>query len=90
MRGNGGVLEYIESKLEEKGSCVLVCAEGAGHERYGKVDIGRFILDEVKYYFKDTSRDVTTKYLDPYALLISTPMSVLSVYPLCQNGEKGT
>lgn len=65
MRGNGGVLQYVERKLDEKGSCVLVAAEGAGHDAYGSVDIGLYIMDEVKSYFKEKKREITTKYIDP-------------------------
>lgn len=65
LRGDGGVLQYVEQKLDEKGSCVLVAAEGAGHDLYGNVDIGHFIMDEVKAYFKEKKRQITTKYIDP-------------------------
>lgn len=65
LRGSGGVLEYIEDTLNKKGSCVLVVAEGAGHEVYGNVDIGRHILSEVKTYFAEKEREINTKYLDP-------------------------
>lgn len=66
LRGEGGVLQYIESKLDEKGSCVLVAAEGAGYDVYGNIDIGQLILTEIKDYFRQRNREVTTKYLDPY------------------------
>lgn len=65
LKGDGNVLQFIEHRLNEKGSCVLVVAEGAGHERYGNVDIGRAILSEVKHFFKEKRRDISTKYLDP-------------------------
>lgn len=65
LRGSGGVLEYVQKTLDRKGNCVIVVAEGAGHEVYGNVDIGRFILEEVKVYFQEKDRDVSTKYLDP-------------------------
>lgn len=65
LRGKGGVLEYVESVVDRKGSCVLVVAEGAGHEMYGQIDIGRHILAEVKDYFAGKDREITTKYLDP-------------------------
>lgn len=69
LRGQGGVLEYIEKTLDKKGNCVVVVAEGAGHEIYGNVDIGRHILAEVKEYFKEKGREINTKYLDPYVPL---------------------
>lgn len=68
LHGSGGVLEYVESKLDEKSQCVLVVAEGAGHQKFEGVDIGRHILAEVKDYFKKKNRDISTKYLDPYEL----------------------
>lgn len=65
LRGPGGVFEYVEDTLNKKGNCVIVVAEGAGHEVYGSVDIGRHILSEVKAYFAEKEREVSTKYLDP-------------------------
>lgn len=65
LRGKGGVLEYVETRLDEKSSCVVVVAEGAGHERYGSTDIGRFVMEEVKTFFKEKGREISTKYLDP-------------------------
>lgn len=65
LRGRGGVLEYVEQRLNEKGSCVVVVAEGAGHETFGNVDIGHHVLNEVKSYFGERGRDISTKYLDP-------------------------
>lgn len=71
LRGEGGVLEYVERRLDEAGACVIVVAEGAGHDNFGKVDIGRYILEEVKAYFTEKDREVSTKYLDPYVLGLS-------------------
>lgn len=65
LRGNGGVLEYVEKRLDQKSSCVVVVAEGAGHDRYGNIDIGRYVMDEVKAYFKEKDREISSKYLDP-------------------------
>lgn len=68
LRGAGGVLEYVEKTLDKKGSCVVVVAEGAGHEIYGNVDIGLHVLNEVKEYFAEKDREISSKYLDPYVL----------------------
>lgn len=65
LRGKGGVLEYVEKIIDEKGSFVLVIAEGAGHDMYGHVDIGRFLVDQVNTYFKERGREISCKYLDP-------------------------
>lgn len=65
LRGPGGVLEYLESTLNQKGNCVIVVAEGAGHEIYGSVDIGVHVLNEIKAYFAEKKREIGTKYLDP-------------------------
>jgi len=65
LRGKGGVLDYIEKRLNEKGNCVLVVAEGAGNEVYGDVDIGRYILEDVKAYFQENGRNFYSKYIDP-------------------------
>lgn len=65
LHGKGGVFDYVERKLNESGSFVLVVAEGAGHEMYGNGDIGHYIHDEVKAYFNEKGREISTKYLDP-------------------------
>ena len=65
LSGKDGVLEYIERTLNKKHYCVVVVAEGAGHEQYGNVNIGLHILDNVKTYFKEKNREISTKYLDP-------------------------
>lgn len=84
LRGDGGVLEYVERKLDEKGNCVIVVAEGAGHEMYGNVDIGHFVIDNVKSYFTEKNREISTKYLDPYVYASSVPpLCVRSSHAIC-------
>lgn len=65
LRGPGGVLEYVEQTLDEKGSCVVVVAEGAGHGSYGSIDIGCHVVNEIKEYFAEKGREISSKYLDP-------------------------
>lgn len=65
LHGEGGVLEHVSRLLDTKGHCVLVVAEGAGHDIYGNVDIGLKILEDTKSYFRDSGRVINQKYLDP-------------------------
>ncbi|KAI0561542.1 6-phosphofructokinase [Gracilaria domingensis] len=76
LEGPNGVLAYVEQKLNEKGSCVIVVAEGAGNLKNQGVDVGAYLLKQTKKYFDDRDREVTIKFLDPYVL--SPCLTVLS------------
>lgn len=66
LQGPGGVLAYVERRLNDKGHCVVVIAEGVGNERFKTTDVGLHVLEEVKKYFKMKQTEISTKYLDPY------------------------
>ncbi|CAN8074457.1 unnamed protein product [Agarophyton chilense] len=65
LQGPDGVLAYVEQKLDEKGHCVLVAAEGAGNMKDKGGDVGLHLLNETQKYFKARNREISTKYLDP-------------------------
>jgi 6-phosphofructokinase 1 len=66
LGGPDGVLEYIEGVLDKQRQCVVVIAEGAGKEHVdSQGNIGIFLLDALKSYFKERKREISYKYLDP-------------------------
>ena len=77
LYGNSGFLESLKKRLEAKKHAVIVVAEGAGQHLFSKEevrkdasgnvqhdDIGVFLKDKIKEYFKDIF-PVTVKYIDP-------------------------
>lgn len=80
LHGSGGVLAYVEQKLNEKGHCVVVVAEGAGHIKDQGGDIGVHLANETKKYFARKNREISLKYLDPY---VHTLFVLLSPHTRC-------
>ena len=80
-----GLLRALKDRLERRGHAVIVVAEGAGQDlmekscerdasgniKYG--DIGIFLRDAIKKYFKQTDIELTLKYIDPSYTIRSTP-----------------
>lgn len=80
-----GFCEALRQRLERKGHAVIVVAEGAGqglmektaerdasgNVKYG--DIGVFLRDAIKDYFKQANLEVNLKYIDPSYIIRSMP-----------------
>ena len=80
-------LSLLRQRLERRGHAVIVVAEGAGQDlmaptqgrdasgnvRYG--DIGVFLREEVKRYFKQIGMEINLKYIDPSYSIRSVPAS---------------
>ena len=80
-----GLLEALKRRLEKRGHAVIVAGEGAGQDlmedtrecdasgniRLG--DIGIFLKDKIKAYFKDAGIEVNLKYIDPSYTIRSVP-----------------
>jgi len=76
-------LEALKRQIENRGHAVVVVAEGAGQHlmqslndkdpsgniRYG--DIGIFLKDEIKKYFKQKAIEINLKYIDPSYMIRS-------------------
>ena len=86
LQGETGLLAALERRLEKKHHAVIVVAEGAGQKLFsgrktekdasGNVlhnDIGTFLRDEIKAYFKKKGMDHTVKYIDPSYTIRSLP-----------------
>lgn len=77
LYGENGFLESLKKRLESKQHAVIVVAEGAGQHLFVKEevktdasgnvqhdDIGVFLKDKIKEYFKEIF-PITVKYIDP-------------------------
>jgi 6-phosphofructokinase 1 len=80
-----GFLKALKKRLEKRQHAVIVVAEGAGQNlmqttaekdasgniRYG--DIGIFLRDAIKVYFKKIGMEMNLKYIDPSYTIRSVP-----------------
>ncbi|KAL2632248.1 hypothetical protein R1flu_016934 [Riccia fluitans] len=87
--GRGGLFEFVETKLEENGHCVIVVAEGAGQELIPRnadqgydesgnlqlLDIGTWLVSELKRWWKKNNPDKLSavKYIDPTYMVRAVP-----------------
>lgn len=86
LEGPGGLLAVLEERLDTRRHAVIVVAEGAGQKFFTGVealydasgnrlhqDIGQYLADRIKQYFKERNKDLTLKYIDPSYIIRSTP-----------------
>ncbi|MDF7823350.1 ATP-dependent 6-phosphofructokinase [Pontiellaceae bacterium B12227] len=87
MEGPGGLLAYLEERLEQKDHAVIVVAEGAGQDLFQSLeadqrdasgnklhrDIGVLLCDKISAHFTDLGKPVKLKYLDPGYSVRSAP-----------------
>ncbi|KAK1861372.1 hypothetical protein I4F81_003956 [Pyropia yezoensis] len=89
ISGPGGLLEYIERQLAERGKVVIVVAEGAGQEHVADAvgarrsrdasgnkllsDIGLRLLNDIKAHFAVAGTEVSCKFIDPTYMVRSCP-----------------
>jgi len=83
LQGDKGVLQFIRWRLQERGHCVVVVAEGAGQhllqptaekDASGNVklgDIGMFLRDTIKRELRGDG--ISLKYIDPSYIIRATP-----------------
>jgi 6-phosphofructokinase 1 len=83
--GLEGFLQALRKRLEQKAHAVIVLAEGAGQDltaqtgecdcsgniKYG--DIGIFLRDNIRDYFKGICMEINLKYIDPSYMIRSLP-----------------
>jgi 6-phosphofructokinase 1 len=87
LDGPKGFLACLEHRVTERGSAVVVVAEGAGQEHLesagatdlsGNVrlaDIGTHLRQEITRHFDDADVPLTLKYIDPSYMIRSVPAS---------------
>ena len=87
LYGDYGLLEFLRKRLELKGHCVIVVAEGAASalkdfnvadsgkkDKSGNPilpDIGTILKNEIKTYFEGKNIEVNLKYIDPTYIIRS-------------------
>lgn len=84
LEGQGGFLDALEARLEQRNHAVIAVAEGAaqnlldqeqlgqdasGNSQLG--DIGIFLREHIKTYFEEKDIDITIKYIDPSYIIRS-------------------
>lgn len=85
LEGEGGLLPALEERLRDRGHAVIVVAEGAGQHLLPKTegtdasgnkilgDIGSFLKQRIKEYFKEKDMETAIKYIDPSYIIRSVP-----------------
>jgi 6-phosphofructokinase 1 len=86
LEGENGLLRNLERRLHLRGHAVLVVAEGfgqkffadAGEERdaSGNIklkDIGLYLKERIRAYFKTKGTEISLKYIDPSYMIRSLP-----------------
>ncbi len=86
LYGENGFLKHLEHRLQSKQHAVICVAEGAGQnlianenkrkDASGNVildDIGIFLKEKIKAYFKERKMEMSLKYIDPSYIIRSTP-----------------
>jgi 6-phosphofructokinase 1 len=84
--GPGALLDHLHKRLASRGHAVIVVAEGAGQKFFadeaeqkdasGNVlhkDIGAFLADRIRTYFKEKGQELNLKYIDPSYIIRSAP-----------------
>jgi 6-phosphofructokinase 1 len=84
LDGERGLLTHLKKRLSERNHAVIVAAEGAGQDLIPDTnqidasgnkklgDIGLFLKDTIKRYFKGEGIEINLKYIDPSYLIRST------------------
>ncbi|MCP4021691.1 MAG: ATP-dependent 6-phosphofructokinase [Desulfobacteraceae bacterium] len=86
LDGKNGFLQCIEKRLEERQHAVIIVAEGAGQNFFttkdnkydpsGNImleDIGLFLKEKIKAWFKKKEIPISLKYIDPSYIIRSLP-----------------
>ena len=86
LDGERGLLLELKKRLAERNHALIVVAEGAGQDllpadKIGRdasgnrklVDVGLFLRDAIKDYFRREGVEINMKYSDPSYLIRSTP-----------------
>ncbi len=86
MEGKGAFLDVLEERLKARSHAVIVVAEGAGQDLIksgnrgrdasGNIkykDIGQFLSEEIRNYFKKKNFTIDLKYIDPSYSIRSVP-----------------
>ncbi|OVE81784.1 diphosphate--fructose-6-phosphate 1-phosphotransferase [bacterium K02(2017)] len=85
LEGKNGLLKHLENRLETRKHALILVAEGAGQDLLKNTghkdlsgnkklaDIGLFLKESISAHFKNNSKEVHLKYIDPSYLIRSAP-----------------
>jgi 6-phosphofructokinase 1 len=86
LDGPGGVLDYLERRLDARRHAVIAVAEGAGQDLFEQVavttdssgnrrfnDIGVLLRDRIAEHFTALGKPVSMKYIDPSYMIRGIP-----------------
>jgi len=88
LEGDDGLLNYIEARVAEKGSCVVVVAEGAGQDLLAEAakaagvdasgnaklaEIGPHLKQAIDAHMRAAGKPPSIKYVDPTYMVRATP-----------------
>ena len=86
MEGEGGVLNYVRRRVEQRGHAVIVVAEGAGQDLFPGPstatdasgnrklhDIGAMLSRRIAEHFAEHNVEFNLKYIDPSYVIRSVP-----------------
>lgn len=90
LEGENGLLNCLKRRMERKDHAVIVVAEGAGQEFFEgmakekdasgnikSVDIGPYLSDQIKSFFKKNGKEIGIKYVNPTYMIRSVPASAI-------------
>jgi 6-phosphofructokinase 1 len=92
LDGDNGFLHHLAARLKERGHAVVIVAEGAGQnlleaeggrDASGNIrlgDIGVYLADCIKAFFKNQSQEIALKYFDPSYSIRSTPANAVDSF----------
>lgn len=92
LYGENGFLHHLERRISSRGHAVIIVAEGAGQnllEAEGDTDasgnkilgdIGVYLTDHIKTFFKNRNQEIALKYFDPSYSIRSTPANSIDSF----------
>ena len=92
LDGENGFLHHLETRISSRGHAVVIIAEGAGQnllEDEGGTDasgnkllgdIGVYLADRIKTFFKNRKQEIALKYFDPSYSIRSTPANPIDSF----------
>jgi len=92
LDGKDGFLDHLKHRILKRGHAVIIVAEGAGQDflpnqgkdKSGNIifgDIGIFLRDNIKNFFKQEKIEISMKYIDPSYMIRSVPANAFdSIY----------
>jgi 6-phosphofructokinase 1 len=87
LNGENGLLYHLHKRIIKRHHAVVLVAEGAGQEILGQSekydasgnkilqDVGIFLKEKIKDYFKQKKIETTIRYFDPSYLIRSAPVN---------------